>query len=387
MRRGHDPDVIDGPVTGEPKAESQGPGASVETLPGVGVVSTRTAALRRHLSFWNVSALYVFALLFLVFSLWIPELFLTTTTWRTLLNDQAFTAIAAVALVVPLAAGAFNLAIGLELGFAAIFVAWLLGTAGLPIPAAILVTLLVGATIGLISGLLVTRARIDSFIATLGVSSVLAAMVYWVSQGQQILGLGSGFQEIATGKLFGITYPVYYLLAVALCTWYVLEWTPAGRLVYATGGNREAARLAGVPTRIVITGSFVACGLVAAIAGVLVSAHFATGDPTVGPGYLLPAFSAAFLGSTQFRNGRFNVWGTLVAVFVLATGVKGLQLAGAPVWIPDLFNGVALLLAVWLSRLERRRRTGEAARSLLKGIRPRGAAGGRVTNSPDGGSA
>ncbi|MCC6222975.1 MAG: ABC transporter permease [Thermoleophilia bacterium] len=374
-------------MTGEPKAESQGPGASVETLPGVGVVSTRTAALRRHLSFWNVSALYVFALLFLVFSLWIPELFLTTTTWRTLLNDQAFTAIAAVALVVPLAAGAFNLAIGLELGFAAIFVAWLLGTAGLPIPAAILVTLLVGATIGLISGLLVTRARIDSFIATLGVSSVLAAMVYWVSQGQQILGLGSGFQEIATGKLFGITYPVYYLLAVALCTWYVLEWTPAGRLVYATGGNREAARLAGVPTRIVITGSFVACGLVAAIAGVLVSAHFATGDPTVGPGYLLPAFSAAFLGSTQFRNGRFNVWGTLVAVFVLATGVKGLQLAGAPVWIPDLFNGVALLLAVWLSRLERRRRTGEAARSLLKGIRPRGAAGGRVTNSPDGGSA
>lgn len=387
MRRDSDLDVIGGPLTDELQGEAQEAAASVpgsRTATGPG--SSWAPALRQ-LSFWNVSALYVFALLFLVFSLWIPDLFLTTTTWRTLLNDQAFTAVAAVALVVPLAAGVFNLAIGLELGFAAMFVAWLLGKAGLPIPAAIVITLLVGATIGLISGLLVTRARIDSFIATLGVSSVLAAMVYWVSQGQQILGLGSGFQELATGKLFGIIYPVYYLLLIALCVWYVLEWTPAGRLVYATGGNREAARLAGVPTRLVITGSFVVCGVIAAIAGVLVSSNFATGDPTVGPSYLLPAFSAAFLGSTQFRNGRFNVWGTLVAVFVLATGVKGLQLAGAPVWIPDLFNGVALLLAVWLSRLERRRRAGEAVRSLWKGIRPRGDSGGHVTNSPDGGSA
>jgi ribose transport system permease protein len=78
-----------------------------------------------------------------------------------------------------------------------------------------------------------------------------------------------------------------------------------------------------------------------------------TGDPTVGPGYLLPVIAAVFLGSTQFRGGRFNIWGTVVAAYVLAVGVKGLQLAGLPIWIPDLFNGAALLLAVGLAAWRR----------------------------------
>ena len=93
-----------------------------------------------------------------------------------------------------------------------------------------------------------------------------------------------------------------------------------------------------------------ACGAIASLAGVLVTARLANADPTVGPSYLLPAFTAAFLGSTQFKGGRFNVLGTLVAVYVLAVGVKGLQLAGAPVWIPDAFNGASLLIAVGLSK-------------------------------------
>ena len=83
--------------------------------------------------------------------------------------------------------------------------------------------------------------------------------------------------------------------------------------------------------------------MVAGLAGLLLTSQLSTGDPTVGPGYLLPVIAAVFLGSTQFRGGRFNIWGTVVAAYVLAVGVKGLQLAGLPVWIPDLFNGAALL--------------------------------------------
>jgi ribose transport system permease protein len=79
----------------------------------------------------------------------------------------------------------------------------------------------------------------------------------------------------------------------------------------------------------------------------------ATGDPTISQSYLLPAFAAVFLGSTQFYGGRFNVAGTLVAVAVLAVGVKGLQLAGAPIWLPDLFNGVALLAAVGFAQYQK----------------------------------
>jgi ribose transport system permease protein len=318
------------------------------------------------LSFRNISALYIFAVMFVVFSLWVPDTFLQWNTWKALFDSQAVTATLAVGLVIALSAGSFDLAIGTELGFGAILVAWLLVDKDLAVVPAITLTLAGGALIGLANGLLVVKARIDSFIATLGVSSILLAVIAWISSSQQILGLPEGFQQIGTTEILGLTLPVYLMLAVGLLAWYVLERTPLGRRIYATGGNIEAARLAGVRVAAMVIGSLVACGVIAAFSGMLITANLGTGDPTIGPAYLLPAFSAAFLGSTQFRGGRFNVWGTIVAVYVLATGVKGLQLAGAPIWIPDLFNGAALLLAVGLARYEATATRAGAVRRLLR---------------------
>jgi ribose transport system permease protein len=326
----------------------------------------------RALSFRNISALYIFAVMFVVFSIWVPDTFLRWDTWRAMLDSQAPTAVLAIGLVVAISAGAFDLAAGAELGFGAILVSWLMVDQGVPVVPAIVLTLIAGGLVGLANGLLVVRARINSFIATLGVSSLLFALIAWVSSSQQILGLPGGFQSIGTSKLLGLTIPVYIMLGVALVVWYVLEQTAVGRRVYATGGNLEAARLAGVRVSLVVTGALVACGTIAALSGVLVSANLGTGDPTIGPAYLLPAFSAAFLGSTQFRGGRFNVWGTVVAVVVLATGVKGLQLGGAPIWIPDLFNGAALLLAVGLANFEATATRAGAVRRRLR--RSQGAA-------------
>lgn len=323
--------------------------------------------VRRAVSFRNVSALYIFAALFLLFAIWVPETFLTSQVWRTLLDQGALTSLVAIGLCIPLAAGAFNLAIGAEVGFGAILVAWFLAKQDVPILPAILLAVLVGCIVGAVSGLVITRARIDSFIATLGMSSVLLAGIAWVSQSQQILDLGASFQDVATGQLLGITYPVWMMLVVAVVVSYVMDRTPVGRRLHATGGNPTAARLAGVRTSRVVVLALVACGAIAAFAGCLASARLATGDPTIGPAYLLPAYAAAFLGSTQFRGGRYNVWGTVVAVYVLATGVKGLQLAGAPVWIPDLFNGLALLLAVGLAKYQGvAGRTGAVARMLSR---------------------
>lgn len=329
------------------------------------------------LSFRNISALYIFAVMFVVFSLWVPDTFLDWDTWKALFDSQAVTAILAIGLVIALSSGAFNLAIGAELGFGSIAVAWLLVEQDVPVVPAIALTLLAGALIGLVNGLLIVRARIDSFIATLGMSSVLLAVIAWISSSQQILGLPDGFQKLGNTELLGLTLPVFMMLGVALVAWYVLERTPVGRRVYATGGNLEAARLAGVRVSVVIVACLVVGGMIAAFAGTLISANLATGDPTIGPAYLLPAFSAAFLGSTQFRGGRFNVWGTVVAVYVLATGVKGLQLAGAPIWIPDLFNGAALLLAVGLARYQGTAQRAGAVRRVLRFDR----AGGRPSEA------
>jgi ribose transport system permease protein len=333
-------------------------------------------AVLQALSFRNASALYVFAGMFLLFSLWVPDTFLTTATWRSLLNSQAIIALVAIGLLIPLSAGVFDFAVGAEVGIGAILVAWLLAKQGwAPVPA-ILVTLAAAVVIGLVSGFLVIKLKIDSFIGTLAVSSILAAMIAWISDSQQILGLSTGFQKLGTGELLGVTYPVWIMLVVGIAVWYVLERTPAGRRIYATGGNPDAARLSGVPTARIIQISFIVSASVAVFAGILLSASLGTGDPTLGSAYLLPAFSAAFLGSTQFRGGRFNVWGTVIAVYVLATGVKGLQLAGAPVWIPDLFNGVALIIAVGLSKYQRTSRRASAIRRVIS------SRGGRRAESP-----
>lgn len=349
------------------------------TSPAPGGSAGRIVSIASRLAgFRNISAIYVFLVIFGVFAVWIPETFLTSTTWRTLLNEQAITALAALGLIAPLAAGVFDLSIGSQVGLGAVLAGWLQVHHGLSPAEAVLLTVLVGAGVGLINGVLVAIVRLDSFIATLGVSSVLLAGVAWVSSGQQIVGLSRHFAKLASGQLFGLSYPVYYLLLATVALWYVLEFTPLGRRLYATGGNAEAAKLSGVRIASVVLGSFIACGVLAAFAGVLVSSQLGTADPTVGPSYLLPAFSAAFLGATQFRNGRFNVWGTVVAVYVLATGVKGLQLAGAPSWIPELFNGVALLVAVSLTRYGtggRRGRGWHPRRRLGRRPRERGSAG------------
>lgn len=322
------------------------------------------------LSFRNASAVWVFAIIFLVFSLTVPHTFLASRTWTSMLDTQAVVAMAAVALVVPLSAGIFNLAVGGQIGIASMMVAWLLVSIGLPISVAIVLTLLASGLIGLATGVLIVHFRIDSFIATLGMSSLLIAAVNLLSGGRQILGVPEPLVDFGTTRVLGLTYPFLLMIALSILVWYVLECTPLGRRIYATGANPEAARLSGVKVRWIMVGSLIVCGLLSGVAGILVTARLGNADPTIGPAYLLPAFTAAFLGATQFRRGRFNVAGTLLSVYVLAAGVKGLQLSGAPSWITDAFNGLALLVAVGLAASAR----AGAKPSLLQRLRRRGGA-------------
>ena len=339
----------------------------------IGEATTRENWLHR-LSFRNISAIYIFIAIFVIFSIVTPRTFLQEGVWRTLLDAQSITVIAAIAVMIPLVTGSFNLAIGAEIGFAGILIAVLQVKAGIPFVTAIPLTLLVGALIGLVSGLIITKGRIDSFIATLGLSSILLAGLAWMSSSKQVIGLQEGFRSIATSNFFGITVPTYVMILIAIVVWYVLERTSVGRRMYAVGYNPEGSRLAGVNVVRLKIGALVAGGFIAAIAGVLLTSRLNTGEPTVGPGLLLPALTAVFLGSTQFRGGRFNVWGTVLAVYVLATGIKGLQLIGSPPWISDLFNGVALLAAVGLSQWERVAGRTAAIHRFLPRRRPKGPA-------------
>lgn len=296
------------------------------------------------------SGLYVWALLVIAFGILLPDTFLTENTLRSVASQQAVTALLALALLLPMAAGAFDLSVGAMLGLSMVLVTWLQSIHGWEPGAAILLALAVGAVVGLVNGLVVVKLGVSSFITTLGTSSLLTAAVLYVSDGRQITGnISQGFKDLGQGDLMGVPLPVVYVLLVGAVLYVVTELRPVGRKIYATGGNPAAAKLTGISTDRVVIGSMVASGLIAAFAGVVFAAMVGSSSPTAGPPFLLPAFAAVFLGSTQIRNGRANVIGTLIAVYVLATGVKGLLLLGVPLWVSDLFNGLVLIAAVALA--------------------------------------
>lgn len=295
------------------------------------------------------SGLYVWVAIIVLFAIWIPDTFMTEGNFRIIAGDQAITAMLAIGLIVPLAAGVFDLSIAGVMGFSVAMVSYQLSQ-GIPTPIAIITTLLCGALIGAVNGFVVVKLNVDSFIATLGMSSILLAGTYWVTDGKQITeGFTDGFLDMGSKPFLGLPLPFFYMIAVAAVMYIVLEKTPLGRYLYATGGNRQAARLAGLRVERIMFGALVTSATIAALTGVVLAAKLGTAAPDIGPSYLLPAFSAVFLGSTQIRAGRVNVLGTLIAIYLLATGVKGLQLAGAPSYVNDLFNGLALIIAVALA--------------------------------------
>jgi ribose transport system permease protein len=305
------------------------------------------------------SGVLIWGAIILIFALIVPETFLTVQTARSVAADQAITAIMALAIICPLAAGVFDLSIAGMMGLAIVLVAYLQARAGVGTAPAILLTLLCGAFVGACNAFVVVRLRVDSFIATLGSSSILLAAIQWVTGGEQIFsGIPAGFTNLASKQLFTIPIPFFYMLVLAAVLWYVLDYRQTGRYLYATGSNPDAARLAGVRTDRLRAGSLVASATIASLAGIIFTAKIGSASPDSGGSYLLPAFAGAFLGATQIKSGRFNVPGTLLAVYLLATGVKGLQLAGEPNWVEDVFNGGALILAVAMAGLVERRVAG-----------------------------
>ncbi|MFM1751706.1 MAG: hypothetical protein RL119_668, partial [Actinomycetota bacterium] len=302
----------------------------------------------------NIGVLYLYALTWFIFSLWTSDTWLTWLTHRSVMNQNAILLVVALGLLIPLSAGVFDLSIAGTISASAVTVSWLLIEPQWPIPFAIAAALAVGLIVGVVNGLLVVKIHIDSFIATLGMGSILSAYAVWRSNNRSLLGFPDDFKNLATPWFWGLNKTVLVGLILAIILWFVLEHTALGRYLFATGGAREAARLAGVQTDRYLWGSLITSAIFAALAGVLLASQFGSSQAQSGAPYLLPAFAAAFLGSTQFKR-RFNVWGAVLAVFVLQSGVKGLQLAGvSSTWVESLFFGVALIVAVGLSAFRKR---------------------------------
>jgi len=295
-----------------------------------------------------------------VFSLLQPDTFASAANFRNIATSNSVLAIVALAIVVPLTGGRFDVSVGNIVSVSAITCAALAGKHGVPLLPAALVAVAFGAVLGLVNGLIVAYLGVNSIIATLGTGTIMSGLVQAYTDGVPLSeGIPSTLTDVATKTVAGL--PIIFLIMLVICAavWFLLTQTPFGRRLLAIGSNQSSARLTGLNVPRTVTLGFVAAGTIAGFGGVLQLAAQGSGDPSVGGlGFILPALAAVFLGATTWEPGRFNVPGTLLALFFVGTTVAGLTIAGVAPWVTDVFNGAAVVVAIVISAQLRRRRTG-----------------------------
>lgn len=300
--------------------------------------------------------LVAWALLIAGFGLITPTMF-TWAPYASMLGFNSIVLVLTLGLILPLTAGDFDLSVASILTLSAMTVAILNVKLGMPVAAAVILALLLGAAVGAINAFFILYFRINSLIVTLGVGYFIGGVVLWASSSAVVFGqsLSPLVAVVFATRLLGIALLFWHALILTIGLWYVFEFTAVGRRLLFVGRGREVARLSGVKVERVRAGALIASGAIAAFAGVLYVGMRGSADPSSGLAFLLPAFAAAFLGSTAIYPGRFNPWGAFAAVFFLSTGILGLNFLGADSYVQNLFYGGGLVIAVSISQLVRKR--------------------------------
>ncbi|MBV9534282.1 MAG: ABC transporter permease [Solirubrobacterales bacterium] len=291
-----------------------------------------------------------------VYSVLEPSTFDTGGTFQTIFGSQAALVFLSMAFLCTVIVGEFvDLSVASILGLCATIVPVLNVLHHVNVVVASLVAVAIGVGAGAVNGLLVVYAGVNTIVVTLGMFSLLSGIALAIAHLSAVSGLSASFGQIALANVWGLPISFYYGIALTLAFAYVLAFTPLGRHMQFVGANREVSRLAGVRVQRIRFGAFVAAGALCGIGGVVVSAGLGGFDPSTSVTYLLPTVSAVFLGTAVVRPGRFNPIGTLIGLYFLATGILGLEELGLAGWISDVFYGAALIVAVTLTTLLRKR--------------------------------
>ncbi|HWI74803.1 MAG TPA: ABC transporter permease [Baekduia sp.] len=284
------------------------------------------------------------------------DTFPTAANLRILVASQAVIAIVSIGVLLPLVTQEFDLSVGALAALSAVVVAELLSKST-PLILSIVIGIGVGGAIGTVNAMIITRLRVNAVVATLGMGTIVGGMITQITGG---LATASDIPDVltsfGTGNVLGIPGIFLAMLVVAGVAFFVLEHTPFGRYLYAYGSNPHAALLVGVRTDFIRAMAFIVGGSLAGLAGVFYVARAGGADPKLSQTFLLPSFAAAFLSAASIRPGRFNVWGTLVAIYFLAVLNNGLNLAGAAPYVSDYINGGALIVGLSLAAFLSRRR-------------------------------
>lgn len=315
-------------------------------------MTTATAAGERGFEwrpfFQRYGLLLSFSLLCLFLTL-ASDRFLTGDNLLNILRQSAINGIISVGMMMVILTRGIDLSVGSVLALATVMTADMLRRGWAPLPALAL-CLVIGGALGLINGLLVSRARIPPFIATLGMMTLARGLALSYTEGQPITGLGEGFRQIGTGYLGPIPMPIIVAGLVFLGGYVLFNHTTLGRYIFALGDNERTAFLTGLPVRRIAAFVYAASGALAALAGAILIARLNSAQPSAGEGFEFDAIAAVVVGGTSFEGGEGTLLGTLIGVLIIAVLNNGLNLLDVPSFYQSVVKGAVIALALLLHR-------------------------------------
>lgn len=294
----------------------------------------------------DFGALIALLILILGISIFSPE-FREFSNFLLLLRQASINGLIAFGMTAVILTGAIDLSVGSVLALSTVISAMLIQN-GVPVPVSFILSLLFGAGLGLISGLFVTKGRLQAFIATLVTMTIYRGVTLLITNGRPISNLGDSFllKFVGKGNLYGIPIPVIILLVVFAIFYLLFNKTPFGRSLYATGSNINCAKLSGINTSKVKIIAYIISGVMSALAGIILLSRLGSAQPTLGTGYELNAIAAVALGGTSMTGGRGRIYGTLIGVLIIAVLNNGLNILGVSSYWQDIVRGIVILIAV-----------------------------------------
>lgn len=298
----------------------------------------------------DLGALIALILLVIVIGIISPE-FRTISNFLSLLRQSSINGFIAFGMTCVILTGGIDLSVGSVLALSTALCAGFIA-GGMPVGLAMLLALVIGTLLGAVSGVLVTKGRLQPFIATLVTMTVYRGLTMIYMDGKPISNLGDSFtlKVVGKGNFYHIPIPVILFVAIFAIMMFVLEKTTFGRRVYATGSNEVSAKLAGVnidKTRLI---TYAISGGMAALSGLILLSRLSSAQPTLGEGYELDAIASVALGGTSMNGGRGRIWGTFVGVLIIAVLNNGLNILGVSSYYQDVVKGVVILIAVLSDR-------------------------------------
>ncbi|MCR9910667.1 ribose ABC transporter permease [Vibrio campbellii] len=299
---------------------------------------------------WLIEQKSLIALIFLiaVVSFLNPNFF-TVDNILNILRQTSVNAIIAVGMTLVILTAGIDLSVGSVLALCGAFAASMIALE-VPVLIAVPTALFAGAALGAISGIIIAKGKVQAFIATLVTMTLLRGVTMVYTDGRPI---STGFTDTAdafawfgTGYALGIPVPVWLMVIVFAAAWYLLNHTRFGRYVYALGGNESATRLSGINVDRVKIGVYAICGMLAALAGIIVTSRLSSAQPTAGMGYELDAIAAVVLGGTSLMGGKGRIMGTLIGALIIGFLNNALNLLDVSSYYQMIAKAVVILLAV-----------------------------------------